>query len=327
MGIKVLKAGINDSIQDGGRHGFAGFGINPSGALDQLAMKTANALVGNHLTDAVIELFFPASSFLFEQDAMIAISGGDFSATIQASNGKLITADINRTIWIKAGSVLSFQHKEHGETACLAVRGGFALDTWMNSYSTQFSIAQGGFHGRRLKKEDIIPFRKKLSHISDDVKIFPWMAALYTWYHAPIFNVINGPEWDWMEPVSQKHFMSETFQVSPQSNRIGSKLEGWPLSKKDEQELVSSGVSFGTIQLLPNGQLIVLMSDHPTTGGYPRIAAVISAHLPKLAQTSAGTDIRFGHTDMATAEKIWMMQQQEIMRLQMAMQMHLANLF
>jgi antagonist of KipI len=327
MSIKILKAGISDSIQDGGRHGVASFGINPAGALDQLAMKTANALVGNQLNAAVIELYFPASTFLFEQDVLIALSGADFAAGIRATNGSEVKVPINKTIWIKAGSVLSFQHKEHGETACLAMRGGFVLEKWMNSYATQFSIEQGGFKGRRLKKDDIIPLKRKLSSISDDIKIFPWLAAAYSWYESSTFNVITGPEWDWVEPLSQKHFLSHTYKPSSQSDRMGSRLEGLPLSKSDDRELISSGVCFGTIQLLPNGQLIILMADHPTTGGYPRIASIISAHLPKLAQTSPGSEIRFGNTDLATAEKLWIMQQQELVQLHSAMQLQLANMF
>ncbi len=327
MSIQVLKAGLSDSIQDGGRYGYAKHGVNHSGAMDKTAMMAANALAGNELQTAVLEMYFPAATLLLEKDVLLAISGADFGATINCPDGSVLPLPINKTAWIKAGATLSFSQKNNGQYCYLAVRSGFKLTAWMGSYSTQFTIAKGGFEGRKLKKADRLAYNEEAEINLGASTVFPWLAPAHRWYAASNdLGIITGPEWNWMEPLSQKHFLSHGFTLSAQSNRMGIRLEGLPLSKNDDTEMISSGTSFGSIQLLPSGQMIILAADHPTTGGYPRIANIISAHLPSLAQLPAGSTVHFVNTGMAEAEKMYCDQQKELAQLQMAVKLRLLAL-
>ncbi len=327
MSMTIVKTGVCDTVQDKGRIGFAAFGINTSGAMDKLAMMTANALVANELMEAVIEMHYPASSFRFERDVLIALAGANFNAQVTPPAGNGIMLETNKTAFIKAGSVLSFINKISGERCYLAVHGGFRLAKWMGSYSTHLAVQQGGHKGRKLMKGDSIELNRLVSPKYNSFKSFTWRAGVHPWYHdAPTFNVLRGPEWDHMQPASQKKFLSGSFLLLAKSDRMGIRLEGFPLAKEGNSELVSSGTSFGCIQLLPDGQLIILMADHPTTGGYPRIANIISAHLPKLAQASPGSNIHFAITEMLNAEKMLLMQHKEMNQLQAAVRLQLGSL-
>ena len=155
MSIKIIKAGILDTIQDLGRHGYQHLGINPGGAMDKYAMQVTNSLVGNQPGEAVIELHFPASVFLFTQPALIALGGAEFSASI---NGEPVP-NLHAIIVCK-NDVLQFHRPLYGERAYLAMSGGLVIDQWMNSYSTHLKANAGGFHGRSLQKDDEILFRQ-----------------------------------------------------------------------------------------------------------------------------------------------------------------------
>ncbi len=135
-----------------------------------------------------------------------------------------------------------------------------------------------------------------------------------------------GNEWDWLTEESQKNFLNNKFIITPNSDRMGYRLSAELLNSKNNEELVSSAVCFGTVQLLPDGRLILLMSDHQTTGGYPRIAHVISAHHSRLAQLKPGDEIKFGMTDQATAESLLWKQQQHLKLLKNACQYRLNEL-
>lgn len=327
MSIAILKAGVNDSIQDKGRQGYAAFGINPSGCMDPLAMQAANALAGNQLTDPVIEMHFPAPVLQFRQASLMAISGADFGAVIQTGEGETIPFKKNKTAILSAGSKLSFTRKMEGQRCYLSVHGGFKLPTWFGSYSTNVKVMQGGYKGRRLQTGDELPVNKSLNQAESLTSLLPWFANVEDWYNAPsIFNVIPGPEWDWLEPESRKHFLYDQFTISLHSDRMGVTLEALPLNTGEGLQLLSGGVSFGTIQLLPNGQLIILAAEHPTTGGYPRIANIISAHLPKLAQAAPGTKLKFLETTMENAEDLLVLQQKELKQIQLAVKFNLTGI-
>lgn len=321
MSITIVKAGIYDTIQDAGRFGYAGDGINPSGVMDLLAMKTANVLAGNTLETAVIEMHFPASVIRFEADAIVAIAGADFGATITANDGKQISFTTNKAAYIKAGSTVSFEKKIAGERGYLSVHGGFGLTEWLGSFSTNIKISEGGFKGRRLQQNDCILLNKKLPDKFASDRVFPWIANTRAWYQGNLVNVLAAPEWEWLQPLSKKAFLSKPFTILSQSDRMGMRLQGPSLQRLVQDELVSAGVVFGTIQLLPNGNIIVLMADHAITGGYPRVANIISAHLPKLAQLSPGSQILLARTDIAKAEELLIAQEREIRVIQTAVAM------
>lgn len=299
MSIKIIKAGILDTVQDLGRYGYQSSGINPGGAMDKYALQVANALVGNDLGEAAIEMHFPASIFLFEKPALISISGANLSPAI---NGEPIP--MLHPVWVGKNDLLHFQKPVSGARAYLAVHGDFALEKWMGSYSTNLKAGAGGFKGRALIKEDSIPLRKSIDTNYTGIKVLPWQAAIEKPEDLHELLVLPGHEWDWLTDDAKDNFGMTSCVISQQSDRMGYRLDSIPLVAKTNKELVSSAVNFGTVQLLPDGKLIILAADHQTTGGYPRIAHVISAHHSKFAQMKVGDKIHFKFTDVGKAEKM-----------------------
>jgi antagonist of KipI len=151
--------------------------------------------------------------------------------------------------------------------------------------------------------------------MEEDIALLPWK------YHLPAresneIRFIPGPEWNWLNTKTQTAFLNSTFTISPAADRMGCRLQGTALEQEKKEQLISSAVRFGTVQLLPSGQAIVLMADHQTTGGYPRIANVISAHLPRLAQMNTGEELKFVMTAIEEAEEKHMTQQNSLRQLQ-----------
>jgi antagonist of KipI len=303
MSLKILKAGLLDTVQDNGRYGYQHLGVNPGGAMDIAAMQTANLLIGNEMNEPTLELFYPAAEILFEKNAFITVAGGNFSPTINGDGIKM-----GRPVMVTKNSVIQFPKKKKGQCCYLAVHGGFKIPSWLNSCSTNLKANAGGYGGRKLKKEDRIElntdFKNELLSNSDMIKL-PWRAApIPDLSHEKEIFIIPGNEFDDLSGASKNTFLNKEFKVAMLSDRMGYRLEGENLMTTARQELVSSAVNFGTIQLLPNGQLIVLMADSQTTGGYPRIAHVISAHLSKISQKQPGEMIKFTIVDQAKAEDL-----------------------
>jgi antagonist of KipI len=194
---------------------------------------------------------------------------------------------------------------------------------WLNSCSTHLKAKIGGYQGRALQKDDDIPindsddFRSALK--TKEFLVLPWQAD-DNWgdKKEKEILVLPGHEWERLTEEGKESFLMTSFVITNQSDRMGFRLNNLSLPVMSSEEIVSSGVSFGTIQLLPDGKLIILMADHQTTGGYPRIAHVISAHHSRLAQVKAGDKIQFRATDQATAEELFSRQQQHLLQLQNA---------
>lgn len=317
MSLEVIKAGIADSVQDEGRFGFQHLGINPNGVMDLNAMKVANALVGNELNEAVIEMSFPASTFHFNKPALIALSGAHFSVRL---NGKNIP--LNQPICVASGSELKFTKAVQGAWCYLAVQGGFELDNWLGSASTNTKAKVGGVNGRTLKKGDVLFFRREKDN--RETIIFPWGANVTEFYNdesdssQSSVRCIQGNEFDWLTRKSKQDFLKREFTISRESDRMGYRLTGLSLEKSGKQELLSTAVSFGTIQVLPNGEPIVLMADHQTTGGYPAIAHVIGADRSRLVQAKPGEKLLFSFVSVQEAEDLLLIQERSLRQLQEA---------
>ena len=326
MSLRIIKAGVLDTIQDLGRYGFQRLGINPGGVMDRFTAQAVNMLVGNNIDEAVVEIHFPGSTFLFGQETMIALGGADFSATI---NGEDIP--LWQPIITTKNSILQFQKWKKGARCYAAIREKLSIQKWLNSYSTNIKAASGGFSGRALQKDDVILFKEKNEYTiflkDEDLVALPWKADIL-WSEAPIDRIafVPGNEWDRLTEESRNKFLNDPFIVGSLADRMGYRLQE-ALQAKENGELVSSAVSFGTIQLLPNGELIILMADHQTTGGYPRIAHVVSAHLPLLAQKQPGDKIYFRLTDQTHAEDLLLRQQQHLLQLQNACKFRLEEFF
>jgi len=318
LSILIIKQGIADSIQDPGRYGCQHLGINPNGVMDPVAAASANLLVGNDLNDAVIEMHFPASVFLFKQQSLIAICGADLLAMIND-----VFVPVNTPIIIEKNCVLQFKKPLSGTRAYLAVNGGFDLQPWLRSFSTNSKAAAGGFEGRNLKKHDEIHFRLVQKYCAalknKDCEILPWKASLKKFYPASnIIRITTGSEYEWLTEAAKELLRSSSFAISNQSDRMGYRMKGENLAFQKDQQLISTGITKGTLQLLPDGQFIILMADHQTTGGYPKIAHVISADIPAMAQMNAGEKIQFSLIQQQEAEDLLFEQKQQLLQLQNA---------
>ncbi|RYZ51471.1 MAG: biotin-dependent carboxyltransferase family protein [Sphingobacteriales bacterium] len=323
MNLRIIKSGVLDTIQDLGRYGWQHLGINPAGAMDRFAAQLANSLVGNNSTQPVIELHFPAAAFFFERPALVAVCGADFKAVL---NGEDIST--GQPVLVNKYSILQFQHLRKGARAYLAIEGGLQLPQWLDSYSTHLKAIAGGHQGRVLQTDDEI----RLSSIHDwglflgkkEFQVLPWRASP-DWDNEadPAIYLLPGKEWTLLTEVSHQQLTNQAFMLTPQSDRMGYRLQGEPLQLSQKDEMISTAVNFGTLQLLPNGQLTILMADHQTTGGYPRVGHVISAHHSKLAQLRAGEPIRFKFIDHQYAEELFLQQQRHLLQVQTACQLKL----
>lgn len=322
MGMRIIKAGLSDSFQDMGRNGFQHLGIQPSGVMDTIAAATANALLGNSLSEPVLEMHFPAATMLFETSTMISLAGADFGAQI---NG--IDIALHQAILVPAQTELRFTKHHKGARVYVAVEEGFKIEKWLGSYSTSFLVNQGGFYGRNLKKNDLIDFNNPEDLEIDTLTHLPWRASVSEFYTNNSISFIAGSEYHLLEKISQKTISTNPYKISKQSNRMGYRLEGQALLLSEKLACLSSAVNFGTIQLLPNAQLIVLMADHQTTGGYPRVGHVATTSLPSLAQASVGDYIQFELETIESAEINYLQQQQNLQQLVNACNFRLQEYF
>ncbi|MBS1948457.1 MAG: biotin-dependent carboxyltransferase family protein [Bacteroidetes bacterium] len=314
MSLSIIKPGLLDTIQDMGRFGFSHWGINPGGAMDRYAAQVANMLVCNDAHEAVIEMHFPGAQILFNQNALIAITGADFSPTINDEKVPLW-----QPVVVRKNTVLQFPKLISGSVCYLSIHGGICANEWLKSYATNLKVSAGGLSGRPFKKNDEIFFKENSIYYAgllkedNNLHVLPWRADVQKTYKFPHeISVIKGNEWDQMTGNSQFDFIENNYIIHPSSDRMGYQLRGSTLQLSSQLEMISSGVNFGTIQLLPDGQLVVLMADHQTTGGYPRVGHVISAHLPKLAQLRPSDCMKFRLADIGHAENLLMEQQRDL---------------
>jgi len=328
MAFSIIKPGLLDTIQDMGRKGYGSWGINPGGVMDRYAATVANILVGNCDREAVMEIHFPGPQILFEQNTLIAITGADFSPTV---NDEIIPRW--QPVVVRKNTVLHFPSLVQGSRCYISVHGGYCVEKWLGSYSTNLKAGAGGWDGRPLRKGDELPFKENTIYFAgllkeeSDYEVLPWRVNTEKVYRYPHeIGFLPGNEWGRLSAASQAGFAENNFLIHPSSDRMGYQLKGNPLSLEQPVDLVSSAVSFGTVQLLPDGQLIVLMADHQTTGGYPRIAHVISAHLPKLAQLRPCDVIQFKRMDCDGAEALVVAREKELHILQRACMDHLNEL-
>ena len=314
MSILVLKKGWLATVQDLGRPGYAQYGINRSGAMDPLALQVGNYLVGNEGSVAALEICFPAASFLFLEPTLMVLAGADFGACIA---GKKINP--YRPVWVAAGTELHFQHKHWGQYAYLCVQGGFDLEPWLSSQSTNLKAAQGGWQGKGLQKGDVLPLKTAISSTGKETKIASCYANLAPFYDSKSIRFIPGQHFEALTQASQAHLSTQNWKITPASDRMGYRLEGEKLKLVREESILSAGLSRGSIQLPPNGQPIVLMADHQTTGGYPILGQVIQADWPRLAQMGPGQNVQFQPTTLAEATQALQRQLKGLNCLKMAL--------
>jgi antagonist of KipI len=258
-------------------------------------------------------MHFPAPILQFDEPATIALGGADFAAYL---NEKPI--ENWRPVRVEKGGVLEFRQRNFGARIYLSVRDGFQIPGWLGSRSTNLSAKIGGFDGRAFQKNDRLFFNKRTPKDEQRTNYRISMSVLPFYSRFPTVRVVASAEWKNLSEESQEKFLSNTFSIRRESDRMGFRLTGENLNLTEKIELLSSAVSFGTIQLLPDGQLIILMADHQTTGGYPRVGCVATVDLPLLTQLNPGDTVNFYLISINGAENLLVQQEIELNYLRTA---------
>lgn len=295
--IKVQKPGLCTTVQDMGRVGFQKFGIPVSGVMDEFSFVVANYLLGNNYNNAVLEVQYMGPTLEFDFDVSVAITGANLSAKL---NGEDVA--MWETINIKKGDVLSFGNIKEGVRTYIAFAGEIDVPLVNGSKSTLLKSKLGGFDGRQLKMLDEIEIKnprilEKKNKLQE--KFIPKFVAENE------IRVILGPQDDYFTENGIKTFLSSEYTVTKDADRMGMRLSGEVIEHKDKADIISDAAVFGSIQVPGNGLPIILLADRQTTGGYTKIATVIKADLPKLAQMSPNNKIKFKKVELSEAQTIY----------------------
>lgn len=297
--VMVRKAGVYSTFQDNGRFGFRSYGVPESGAMDAYSHNIANTLVGNAKNCATIECTMGGLCLEFSINTVIAITG----AGVVFVNGKSIP--LYQPHSIKLNDVLEIRFNNKGLRTYLAVEGGFDTKVIMNSRSASPKINIGTTlkkgMGLRVEKSQTKQIFKKINKL--DIPVFE--------SHKTI-RVMDGREINWINKESKQQFYTQRFALSNRCDRMGCLLEGNPIYIENKVEMLSTAVAKGTIQLTSSGQLIVLLNDCQTTGGYPRIGQIAAIDLPVMAQMKSGETINFKRISFQEAEELYLKQQKKI---------------
>ena len=310
--IEVLKPGPLSALQDLGRVGHQRFGVIASGVMDEWAHRTANLLVGNAADEASLEITLMGPVLRFHADALIALAGADLSPMLDDQPLPMATP-----VLVRAGARLAFGRRLFGCRVCLAVRGGFPVPPVMGSRSTYLRAGFGGFEGRALRAGDRLPLgpdaggaafgglRRALAAGEAPMALPPdFEAPVHPALAGGALRVIAGQQWPRFTAQARESLVSDSFTVNRNSDRMGYRLEGPALALSAPLEMISEAVTFGTVQVPPDGQPIVLMADRQTTGGYPKIATVASVDLPLMAQKLPGDSVRFTGIELDAARAL-----------------------
>jgi antagonist of KipI len=294
--FEVLAPGIISTVQDLGRFGCARHGVAASGALDGFAVRVANLLVGNDEGAAVVETTLMGLRVKLLRDAVVAVTGGNLQP--RTASGAV---PMWRSVLLREGETLSFAGPASGLRSYLAVAGGIQVPEVMGSRSTNLSSRFGGFDGRALRKGDLLTVEPR----SDFLRVAgrAMVPEAIPVYASPWrLRVLWGPQDDHFSEEGRQTFVSASFPVSPDSDRTGIRLKGPAIARKPglEESIISEGIVSGAIQIPGDGQPIIILGE-TASGGYRKIATVISADLPLLGQITPGDEVSFEAVSMAAA--------------------------
>ncbi|MFW5872423.1 MAG: biotin-dependent carboxyltransferase family protein [bacterium] len=310
-GFKVLKVGICDTIQDLGRYGFQQYGIPVSGAMDSFALRMGNRLLGNNDDEAGIEISSPGLSLEVLDQTVIAMTGGDFKPTINNSPVSMWSS-----IEVGKGDCISFNQIRNGSRSYLLVAGGIIVPSIFGSKSTYLPGKMGGIMGRKLKKDDLLNIGKQSYDKLENIlgRTIP-SNKIPAYKNENEIRVILGPQEDYFSSNGLDTFLNSAYFITVNSNRMGYRLDGPKIASKRGSDIVTDGIPLGSIQVPNDGMPIVMLADHQTTGGYAKIATVISVDIDKFAQMSPGNKIKFRQTNIAHAHKLLSEREDSIAKL------------
>ena len=298
-GLEVITPGLMTSVQDRGRFGFQALGISVSGALDPDGFDLANALAGNEAGTGALEIRMLGPTLeVTAESVTVALAGTGAGIEVMSPEREMISAC--RSVTFRKGQVFRIGAIGDSAVCYLAVHGGFDLPDVYGSQSTCMSAGFGGFHGRILEKGDCLPLRKAAAEsVSQRILRRPPEPD-----SSPVIRVIAGPQDDYFSAAGIETFFGTGYTVSQAVNRMGMRLEGAAVAHEKGFNIASDGIVRGAIQVPGNGLPIILMADCQTTGGYPKIATVISTDMPKLGRMMPGADIRFEAVSVEEAEAV-----------------------
>lgn len=325
MHLKVVKAGLLSTVQDLGRRNYLSQAVPMSGAMDTLSARLANLVLGNPERAAVMEFTYADAQLKAESDVLISYVG---DGAILMTDGQNIPAE--RPVFIPQGKAIKLINSTKGSRTYLAMAGGFDVPGVLDSRSTYLAASLGGMEGRALKSGDMLGGgalnginEKVISELSGvEVGYTPWSVSrsLLLPTDRKTIHVVPAHEFNWFDGQAVVDFLSEPFTIGAQSNRMGYNLEGPALNRLKKDELLSTAVMPGTIQVTGNGSTILLMADCQTTGGYPRIAQVAAVDLPLCAQLKPGDTIYFKEITQQEAEMLYLEREQQLRQLSAAVQ-------
>jgi biotin-dependent carboxylase-like uncharacterized protein len=291
--IHVQSPGLFTTVQDLGRQGYAAMGVSASGAADAISLRIGNRLVGNPDAAAALEMTLLGGTFSFPEGAVFVLAGSDFCATLDGTAVSLWTS-----FEAQPGQTLTTGSTRSGARCYLCVQGGISVKPFLGSSSTHVLSGLGGLDGRALRKGDRLnigavtePFAKRA--------LSP--AVLQRLSPSKVLRVTAGPQRDWFSESLHREFCGGVYRVSEESNRMGIRLEGPAIPSPAAGAMITEGVSLGAVQVPPSGQPIILFVEQQTTGGYPKIANIISADLSSVGQLRPRDEIRFEYVHLDTA--------------------------
>ncbi len=306
--LKIIQPGILTTVQDYGRIGYGQFGVPAAGVMDRLSMELANILVGNDRKEAVLEMTMMGPTLEAKSNIVIAITGANMNPKV---NGNEV--NMYETIYLNKGDILELSYTENGCRAYMAVYGGFDLPVIMGSKSTYLRAKIGGNNGEKIKANDILNINEAKNKYIGTRKIPRKKIPSYS--NELTLRVILGPEEDYFTKEGIDTFLNSEYVLTKQWDRMGLRFDGPQIKHKDGADIISNGINFGAIQIPGHGRPIIMMADRQTTGGYTKIANIISVDLPYVAQLKTGNRVRFESITIDEAHELIKVQEKGVDQL------------
>ncbi|HEY1910660.1 MAG TPA: biotin-dependent carboxyltransferase family protein [Vicinamibacterales bacterium] len=307
--LRVIKPGMQTTVQDEGRWGWQASGVPVAGPMDPVSHRMANALAGNPRDAATLEVTLLGPEIEFEDDRFVAVAGADFEITIDGQ-----AAPLHRGFAVSSGTRLRFGRRRLGARAYIAVAGGIAVQPLLGSRSTHLVSGMGGVEGRSLRSGDRLPLGAQTPRLQAAPSAAQPIIPLPD-RHAMV-RVLAGPQTEYFAPDALDVLQSAPFVVGQDSNRMGFRLDGPRLTHARGADIISDATALGALQVPASGQPILLMADRQTTGGYPKLATVISADIPLAGQLAPSDRVSFVVCTPRTAMVALIAQEQMLMAIE-----------
>jgi len=296
--FEVLRAGINTTYQDGGRFHMQHFGVAPGGCMDLKAFLIANALVGINSEDGVLEFAYQGPLLKLVKGKTKIVITGNVLFQIIKTNNEIINGDCNKSYDLNEGDQIDFLATKKSAYGYFTVEGGFDVKPFCNSVSILARAHIGPNNGEKIKIKDKIIIKRNTSNKKNFETKVPIKDG-------NVIRVLKGPQFDYFSKESKKNFFSKEYTITNLTDRMGMRLEGTVMKNIVNTNIRSEGIIKGAIQVPADGQPIILLTDYPTIGGYPKIANVASADYNLLIQKTPGEKIFFKLIELHEAEQLY----------------------